>query len=248
MKTILTLVLIALVLSQAQLAQGITPLNSSHVYGVLDDYKVNENGKIKLAQQTKDTFDRLIFIAGKKGKLIYRPKDGKLLNPHLIIDKGVLSEMILLKRKSGKSGKEIFKGLKLNFKQQFNTAKRVFEFLADHTSIEWSLLSFSIEEQNRTYVYTTFRNDVEYFGSLKVHHLINCPLKIDSLIHYHNHPRTSVEAFGKYAFPSNSDLDFRDNILKKGIQQLEFKIRTDGIYVDYGSPEEWSKRNGEDWM
>ncbi|WMX15073.1 JAB-like toxin 1 domain-containing protein [Aureispira sp. CCB-E] len=211
----------------------------------LHDYKVNANGRITLAKMTKDTFDRLILVEGKKGKINYNKANNKLRNEHILVKKGVLQKLLPLK---GRANKRHYKGMQISFQANFNLAKNVFEFLADHTSVEWSLLSFGIGEQTRNFVYTSYRPDLEFFGSVKVHHLLNYPREISSLRHYHNHPRTPVEALDKYAFPSNSDLDFRNKILEKGIDLVEFMIRTEGKYIDYTDPKKWNKRNGEDWL
>jgi hypothetical protein len=212
---------------------------------ILDDYKVNSNGYITLIKITQDTFDRLILIEGKKGKVHYKKKNGKIINPHIQLKKGILDHIIQLK---GHTEKQHYKGFRLSFQKDTNSAKAVFEFLADHTSVEWSLLTFSIKDQTRSFVYTSYRPDLEFFGSVKVHRLLSHPQTVRTLKHYHNHPRSPIEAVGKYAFPSNADLDFRNKILAKGIQLVEFMIRTDGFYVNYTSPQEWNKRNGEDWL
>lgn len=212
---------------------------------ILNDYKVNQNGRITLVKMTRDTFDRLILVQGKKGKVHYNKMNQTILNQHIQLKKGVLDKKLSLK---GRANKQHYKGFRLSFEEDFNAAKAVFEFLADYTSVEWSLLSFSIEDESRSFVYTSYRPDLEFFGSVKVHHLLNYPRTISALKHYHNHPRNPVETLGKYAFPSNSDLDFRNKILTKGIQLVEFMIRTDGFYINYTDPKEWNKRNGEDWM
>ena len=212
---------------------------------VLSDYQVNSNGYITLIKVTQDTFDRLILVDGKKGKIRYNKKSQKIQNPNILLKKGILADLTPLK---GQVKNQHFKGFRLNFKEDSNAAKAVFEFLADNTSIEWSLLHVGIKDQTSNLVYTSYRPDLEYFGSVKVHHLLNYSETISTLKHYHNHPREPIEAVGKYAFPSNSDLDFRNKILKKGIQFVEFMIRTDGFYVNYTNPEEWNKRNGEDWI
>lgn len=212
---------------------------------VLDDYKVNANGYITLIRITQDTFDRLILIEGKKGKVHYKKRSKAIINPNIQIKKGILDHLILLK---GHSDKQDYTGFRLNFQKDANAAKAVFEFLADNTSVEWSLLTFRIEDQTRSFVYTSYRPNLEFFGSVKVHHLLSHPRTVNTLKHYHNHPRSPVEAVGKYAFPSNADLDFRNKILAKGIQLVEFMIRTDGFYVNYSNPQEWNKRNGEDWL
>lgn len=210
-----------------------------------NDYKINSNGRITLVQITADKFDRLIFVEGRKGKIHYRQKSNEILNSFIKINKGILENSIPLK---GRGNHQNFKGIQLSFREDFTSAKKVFEFLADHTSIEWSLLSFGINKQTRTFIYTSYRSDLEYFGSIKVHHILNYPETIDALKHYHNHPRTPVETVGKYAFPSNSDLDFRNKVLLKKISIVEFLIRTDGFFIDYTNPNEWNKGKGEDWM
>lgn len=218
-------------------------------YGInqhlLDDYKINSNGYITLVKTTQDTFDYLILVSGRKGKINYNKKNRKIINPHIQLKKGILDHIISLKEQ-GKN--QHYKGFRLNFKEDFNAAKAVFEFLADHTTIEWSLLHFRIKDQACSFIYTSYRPDLEFFGSVKALHLLNHPQTISVLKHYHNHPREPIEAVGKYAFPSNSDLDFRNKILKKEIQFVDFMIRTDGFYVSYTNPLEWNKSNGEDWL
>lgn len=220
-------------------------LDKTNAIDLLNDYKVNTNGQITLVKKTKDNFDRLILVQGKNGKIHYNKAKNKLQNQHIRLKKGLLGQISPLK---GRANRQHYKGLRLSFQEDFDAAKVVFEFLADHTSVEWSLLSFKIMNQTRNFVYTSYRPDLEFFGSVKVHHLLNYPKTINTLKHYHNHPRTAVETMGKYAFPSNSDLDFRNKILSKGIQLVEFMIRTDGLYINYSNPEEWNKGNGEDWL
>jgi hypothetical protein len=212
---------------------------------VLDDYKINSNGYITLVRTTQDTFDCLILVSGRKERINYNKKNRKITNPHTQLKKGILDKIIPLK---GHDQNQHYKGFRLNFKKDFNAAKAVFEFLADNTTIEWSLLHFRIENQACSFIYTSYRPDLEFFGSIKTQHLLNYPQTISVLKHYHNHPREPIEAVGKYAFPSNSDLNFRNKILKKGILFVDFMIRTDGFYVNYTDPQEWNKRNGEDWL
>lgn len=212
---------------------------------LLHDYKINDNGHIKLFQRTNDNFDRLILIEGKKGKIHYNPTKGSILNPYIKVKKDVLGGIMHLE---GQANGQHYKGIKLNFREDFDAAKTLFDFLADHTSIEWSLLSFGINKQTRSFLYTSYRSNLEYFGSVKVHHILNYPETVDSLKHYHNHPRMLNEALGKYAFPSNSDLEFRNKVLAKNFSIVEFLIRTDGFYIDYTDPQQWNKTNGEDWM
>lgn len=220
--------------------------NNSSLFSLLfHDYKVDKNGHIRLHQQTEDNFDQLILVEGRKRKVHYHTIKKKILNPHIKIKKGVLGKKMLLK---GRANGQHYKGIQLSFKEDFTTAKTVFEFLADYTSIEWSLLSFGINQQTRNFIYTSYRDDSEYFGSAKVHHLLNYPGTIDSLKHYHNHPRLLNEAIGKHAFPSNSDLEFRNKVLINKFSLIEFLIRTDGFYINYTDPRKWNKSNGEDWM
>lgn len=231
------------------LAATTTNLTLAETYStnqhILNDYTVNTNGYITLIKTTQDTFDRLILVDGKKGKIHYNKKTRKIQNPNVLVKKGVLANLTSLE---GQVKNQHFKGFRLNFKEDSSAAKAVFEFLADNTSIEWSLLHFSIKNQSSNLIYTSYRPDLEYFGSVKVHHLLNYSEIIKSLKHYHNHPREPIEAIGKYAFPSNADLDFRNKVLKKGIQSVDFIIRTDSFYVNYSDPEEWNKGNGEDFL
>ncbi len=212
---------------------------------LLHDYTINEKGRINLIKETKDSFDRLILVIGKRSNIYYQKQKGTILNRHILLKKGILQHTIPLK---GRANGQHFKGLQISFREDFEGAKRLFEFLADHTSIEWSLLSIGINKQSRSFIYTTYSGKLEFFGSIKVHHLLNYPKEIDFLKHYHNHPRAVNDPIGKHAFPSNSDLDFRNKVLKKELSLVEFLIRTDGFYVDYSNPKEWYKNKTEEWL
>lgn len=218
----------------------ITNAFSIHSNHIGNDYKVNEDGKITLVKRTKDNFDRLIAVSTKKEKILYTPK-GNPVQDYLEVEKGFLKEGKAMH--AHYKGKHL-KGLRIEFGDNFEQAQAVFDFLADHSYVEWSLLSFGTESASRTNLYTTYQRDLEFFGALKTHRLVHAP-NIISIKHYHNHPRYDIETEGKYAFPSDQDLDFRNYVLKYSMQVTEFKIRTDGIYIDYSSPLEWNKANNE---
>lgn len=201
-----------------------------------NEYKVDQNGKISFVRQTDHPKDILIAVFSKKEKIRYKDS-GLPRQDYIEIKKGILPEMVPLE--DTYDGRTI-KGHRLNFEKDSTTAIQVFEFLADHTLIEWSLLTYGDSQNSRSKVYTSYRHDLEYFGAKRASKLANSA-NISFLKHYHNHPRYDYEGFGKYAFPSNPDLKFRDQIQSKNIAQTEFKIRTDGMYVDYGSPLVWGR-------
>jgi len=202
------------------------------------DYKVNEKGKITLVKKTTDDFDRLIAVKNKKEKIRLQ-EDGTPKQDYIVIPKGILEKRQALE--ASQDGRQ-FKGQRLNFQDQENVAQLVFEFLADHTYVEWSLLSYSSEKANRNQLYTSYRRDLEFFGAQRSFRIANAE-NLTAIKHWHSHPRFPTEEVGKYDFPSIPDLNFRDHLLNKRIPSKEFKIRTDGIYIDYTSPQEWNKSN-----
>lgn len=200
------------------------------------DYKVNEKGKIVLVKKTTDDFDRLIAVKNNREKIRLKD-DGTPKQDHIIISKGILENREAVE--ASQDGRQ-FKGQRINFHDDQATAQLVFEFLADNTYVEWSLLSYSSEQETRSQLYTSYRRDLEFFGAQRSFRIANAD-NLTLLKHWHSHPRFPAEEVGKYDFPSVPDLNFRDHLLKKRIPSTEFKIRTGGMYIDYSSPQEWNK-------
>lgn len=199
------------------------------------EYKVDQKGKISLVKNTKDAFDLLISVFYKKEKIRY-DESALPKQDYIEIKKGIMGQLIPLE--DTHKGRKI-RGQQINFENDRTEALKVFEFLADHTYVEWSLLNYGDAHKSRTSVYTSYRQNLEYFGAKRTYTLVNAP-NITKLSHYHNHPRYDSEKFGKYAFPSYPDLKFRDYVQTKSIPHTVFKIRTDGMYIDYGNPVEWN--------
>lgn len=197
---------------------------------LVDNYTVNKMGQISLVEKNENPFDLLIAVDGENGKIKYQ-KNGQLINDSLVLEKGILNTTLYME---DDNGNEHFKGMRINFKADRNSAKKTFEFLADHTYVEWSLVAYGTADGVRAHVYTSFEKDQEFFGAARVFNILNSPTPIKMLEHYHNHPREEHESFGKYAFPSQPDINFRNYVLKKEIPNTSFKIRTEGMYIDYG--------------
>ena len=197
---------------------------------LLDNYTINKMGKISLVEKNENSTDLLIAVDGENGKIKYQ-KNGQLVNDSLVLEKGILNN--ILEMEDDNDG-EHFKGMRINFKADANSAKKTFEFLADHTYIEWSFVAYETADGVRAHVYTSFEKDQEFFGAARVFNILNSPTPIKTLEHYHNHPREEHEVFGKYAFPSEPDINFRNYVLKRDVPNTAFRIRTEGMYIDYG--------------
>lgn len=202
------------------------------------DYKVSQQGIIKLAKITQDSFDQLAAVQYEHSSILYSKKDNAIQNKHIVVEKGVMENM---KQLTATYRHRPIDGLRLDFKEKREEAHRVFEFLADETFVEWSLVEIQSGTQTRTQLYTTFRRNLEYFGAMRLYRIAPSTSVIDHILHIHSHPRFPSEALGKYAFPSEEDILFRDALLNKGMDSIEFKIRTDHSYVDYSSPKAWNR-------
>jgi hypothetical protein len=200
----------------------------------IHEYKVDQNGKISLIKQTEAEFDLLIVVFNNKAKIRYN-EEGLPKQEYIRVKKGIIANCIELK--DFYKGRKV-NGLKLSFGEDYDEALKVFEFLADHTAVEWSLLNYGDDQFHRTNLYTSYYRTLEYFGAKRTYTLMNAA-NITSLTHYHNHPRSSSEKFGQYAFPSYPDLRFRDKVQESTAFNVNFKIRTDEIYIDYTNQREW---------
>ncbi len=157
-----------------------------------DDYKVNNKGKISLEKKTDDEKDKLI-ATGNDDK-VHRNKQGEIKSPFMKLDKGILSE----KTDLGTDGKQT-PGMILAFNNNTELAKRTFDFLADNTQVEFSLittLNGTDRTSERSSIYTTFLNGVEFYGGEKAKILASGDRKDDpsfNFRYYHSHPHLSFE-------------------------------------------------------
>lgn len=58
---------------------------------LLHDYTINEKGRINLIKETKDSFDRLILVIGKRSNIYYQKQKGTILNRHILLKKASYS-------------------------------------------------------------------------------------------------------------------------------------------------------------
>ncbi|MCH2043801.1 MAG: hypothetical protein MK212_06630 [Saprospiraceae bacterium] len=198
-------------------------------------YKIDRNGKISFVRKSSYPFDLLISVFSKNEKIRYE-SSGLPKQDYVTLKKGIIAESILLE---DTYKKQAINGQAFDFGEDSIAATKVFEFLADRTFIEWSLLIYGDSNNHRSKIYTSYYHNLEYFGAKRAAKLANAT-NISFMKHYHSHPRYDYEAPGKYAFPSHSDLKFRDQIQSRHIEDTEFKIRTEGMYIDYGNPSKWN--------
>jgi hypothetical protein len=205
-----------------------------------NDYKVNEKGEITLVKETKDETDRLIAVSGKKEKIEYK-KDGTLKNASITLDKGIIAGRTELQQEvTGDGGKETVNYMRLDFGKNEEAAQKTFEFLANNTGVEWSLVTagykFEGEPEGTTSsIYTSHKEDKEYFGGqAALDKASNAGTWLNRLEHTHNHPR----AFGEDDLRgehSAADGDFRTKVTQKfpGTKVFIFENGTRYEYTQY---------------
>lgn len=137
----------------------------------LDDYSVNQNGKIVFVNKTEDKTDRLIAL-GKNGKIEYDDK-GNMTNSAFTANKGIFANQ-------KESGETTYMSVKGN-----EQAKGLFEFLGENTTVEWGRISYGKNSNYLTTNNNPYDNGVETIAYEKLFNTGNSGLvKIID----HNHP------------------------------------------------------------
>jgi hypothetical protein len=120
-----------------------------------DDYGVDQNGNVSLIQKTEDNFDRL--YAAKSDASGNAVKDvngnaqkvtegvGKENKNYVKVDKSSPSDGTLISQLSGKDSSGLSHGTTNNF----TDARKVFQFAADNSRVEWSIGGFRTGQGNK---------------------------------------------------------------------------------------------------
>ena len=113
---------------------------------------------------------------------------------------------------------------------------RLFEFLADHTSVEWSLFKTGSKGSGPNFMVTSHYEDHESGGTDLLHKQLLHGYTLRE--HIHNHPHNTLEPSGLKEAQSGSykhDMRFVHEMYNMGYHNLEFYIYTrDHGYARYG--------------
>ena len=219
---------------------------------VEDHYILNKQGEITKVKETDDDFD--VLIAAESTEEAY-DKDGNISKDRnsTTVEKGVLAGM---RSKDFKlSNGEKIKGHAISLgKNSEKKAENLFEFLADNTEVEWSLISAggglgTDNEITYSTIYTTHENHHERWGTQQAKYWSERK-GINILKHTHNHPRKWNEEKYSYHAASDDDERFAKNIRKsmrakykktartnkRAVNKyfkVELSIRSEGKYIGY---------------
>ena len=206
------------------------PVNKVDVMG-LDDYGVDDNGYIFFIKKTDSEKDRLIAGVNRKKdgeiKGLKYDRNGELRNEKFEVSKGVLYEHSKENMSYGGHGNRL---------KSFEEAKTFFEFLANSTQVEWSFYDYTTHDgKSKLFMVGTSHNwDSEYSGTRKFHSLLNS--NHESSFHIHSHPKDYNVSFDVNILPSESDLNFANEINKLS-HKIRFSIylkrREDEAYKSY---------------
>ncbi|HMM16243.1 MAG TPA: RHS repeat-associated core domain-containing protein, partial [Petrimonas sp.] len=187
------------------------PVNYSDLFG-LDTVLVDKNGRFNLLPGGDyDVIVRVSESEREKGAIEYKKKGmkkGRLKKSHVVSENFEKGSIVYQIEENGTL-------ITTSNKQ----SKDVFDFLADNTDVEFSLVEFSDKAEMKNVITTSYSKDHESYGSLIVKNL----LRNDSKLVNHTHSHTK----DNYPFPSN-----------------EYNTAVEGASGDVGAYKIWSKRQG----
>ena len=195
---------------------------------VMDDYRLKKNGEIELMKKTNDNYD-VIYAENEKGEI-------DLFNT-FSIDRGILSNKIT--GTITPHGKEYsYDAYVLNNNDQ---AQSLFEFVSDHSDVEWGLSSLAYRQYSEGNILTTTHLYAEEYGGYEIFkRFAKLPIEeVRYLMYQHSHTNGSL--------PSNADFNLSLEI-KKVFPAAEFRIyipskfRPSSPYIPYGKdkrPDVW---------
>ena len=130
-----------------------------------DDYGVDDNGNVSLIKKTDDNFDRLYKAkSDSNGNAVKDANgnaqkatdgEGKENKDYVKVNKSDPSDGMLISQLSGKDSSGLSHGTTNNF----TDARKVFQFAADNSHVEWAIGGFRIGEGNKFLVGTTHLSD-----------------------------------------------------------------------------------------
>jgi len=179
-----------------------------------DDYELDRRtGEINLVKKTEDKHD-VLYAQDKKGKINKKK--------FIVVKKGVLNN-----KKSGKTKNRNYNFYSVN---KDNDANDLFEFVANNSAVEWSLIQFDTKSN---YLSTTNKPHSDYSGPCLVFTLLKGKYTLRGMIH--SHPTSTLGASG---FNPNStkkgDKNFADWLNNAGSKALlqVYEVKTNK-YIKY---------------
>ena len=213
----------------------------------MHEYGVNKEGKVAWIRDTNDEKDLLIsgVSIDKNGQverdkdgnvkgLVY-DKDGKLKNKTIEVSKGVFTRRSTERKIYGG-------GHRYQFKDE-EEAKKVFEFMAAHTNVEWSFFNNRVKDNSqldRFFLATSHQRYEEYVSANNMIDLLKAKGNIYYFdYHIHSHPIDYGATLEENVSPSSKDLNMVRSIRmadeNKHAIDLRFSIycKRDNCYHEY---------------
>ncbi|WP_367118545.1 RHS repeat-associated core domain-containing protein [Chryseobacterium sp.] len=157
------------------LAEKYQPMSTYHISGNnpifyvdsngmnYDDYGVDDNGNVSLIQKTDDNFDRLYKAKSDSNGNAVKDENGnaqkategvgKENQDYVKVDKSSPSDGTLISQLSGKDGNGLSHGTTTNSVD----VRRVFQFAADNSRVEWTIGGFRTEKDDTFLVGTSHK-------------------------------------------------------------------------------------------
>jgi len=163
-------------------------------------------------------------------------KDGNLENKNIDVKDGVLDNQKSFTTTDDKGN--AVNGNSLDFGNNYGSAKKTFEFIANNSDVEFTFLNISNPDNisvNKNLIFTSHQKDKEYFGGQAALRYAGPGLLKE---HNHNHPLWSA------GLPSPSDLKiksrmtdatntYKNNNPSKKVNETKFNIYYGGNYYNY---------------
>ncbi|WP_367390183.1 RHS repeat-associated core domain-containing protein [Lewinella sp. LCG006] len=189
-------------------------------------YKIAEDGEIsKVDDQVHydaDGNEVDILIAGDR---LNTNKDGSIKNPHIQVGKNYLKGARELTVNKG--GENELTGSVINFGENEEEARNVFEFAAENTDVEWSLFTTENNGLIRSMVTTSFEEDQERLGASLAKENAS-----GLLYHDHSHPRSDKIIDTSQLRPSEGDKNFA-RAVRTINPDARVRVYFNGAYHDY---------------
>lgn len=197
--------------------------------GLLDDYGIDQNGKVELIKKTDDATDTLYSVTRNEDGELVKDGNGEVVKndtngdgqvadgDSVTVEKGLLNNIENTTYTESDGTKHNLQIMDVS-KGSFKDIKSIFEFSANNSNNEFSYQSFA---NGNKFISTTFLPSAELSATTLVRR--NGKL----LHHVHSHPGQD------YFAPSPGDISSASYLIKKYGTRLEMYSPLLGTYKDY---------------
>lgn len=206
------------------------PISRVDPTGMIDDtYSVDGEGNITKIDDKKyydDNGNEVDLLV--RGRNVRYDRSGNVKNEHIYLKAGYLREGT--KEKAFQVGGHTYKYSHLSFGADESESTRAFEFLAENTEVEWSLVQTKLFSKTNNELFTShIWNEELAAPSL----LMADPDKLKSLISdIHSHPPTHKMSDESRLRPSDEDKNFAKRVRQTNPGAI-MKIYFNGQYMQY---------------